>query len=128
MLRVRALLCSQKSTNFTSYSKSKLLVVYKHHKVCPPQLLILLTIRSFLLLFSLLFTILQPHWPPCCFPDVLGTPPPLGLCTFHFFWQICFPVDGHRLIIQLSFQRTAYTKFQPLSYSLILILPCFISP
>lgn len=36
------------------------------------------------LLFSYLFTVLQPHWPLCCSLNLLGTLLPHGLCLGYF--------------------------------------------
>lgn len=97
--------------------KAKVLTVaYKHYTICPPQLPILLTTRSFFLLLSL-------HWTPCCLllPRYIRHTPSLGICTSYSFCQKYFPQDSYRLVIQLLYQwGLPYIKFQPPSYSVTL--------
>lgn len=99
-----ALLCSKKNLLISHLIQSKakaLNAVYKLYIICTPIPFIM---KPFLPLLSLLHTILPPQGPPCCFPDILGTPPPLGLCIFCSFCQKYFPqtaTDMYSIVISV---------------------------
>lgn len=92
-------------------SYSGLQVVYN----LPIQLPTLLTTRPCLLL-SLLFTILQLHWTPCCFPDILSTPHLWAFVLPITFAKNIFPQIAIGLLFVISVRANLHkisTPFTP---------------